>query len=184
MVQVDKGSEAPRLHKCRLGGYSIRQEEHIKRNFQCWVNDSFLVQQETEICCTHLARSRVHGCKLSSMWGYLDEKDSCWIIWLEDVLWFTVAIKVVSNSLRIQYFMIGPSISTFGITIYDIVCRGRSCCWSTFLQRNKIQIFWQMLFQKENLSSIDGSVGPQNTWRVHLGSLGRYPTLWPSLWTL
>jgi len=54
---------------------------------------------------------------------------------------FNATIKVVSNSLRIQYFTIDPSISTFGITIYEIVHRDKSCYWNIFLQRNKMQTF-------------------------------------------
>ena len=32
MVQKNRGSEASRLHGCRLGRQSIRQKEHIKRD--------------------------------------------------------------------------------------------------------------------------------------------------------
>jgi len=52
VVQIDRVSEASRLHKCRLGRESIRPEEHFWRNLQPWFNDSFLVQEEIEISCT------------------------------------------------------------------------------------------------------------------------------------
>jgi hypothetical protein len=36
-TDMDRGSEAVWLHRCRLGRESIRQKEYIRWNFQCWV---------------------------------------------------------------------------------------------------------------------------------------------------
>ena len=52
VVQMDRGSEASRFHRCGLGKESIGPEEHFWRNLQPWFSYSFLVQQETEISCT------------------------------------------------------------------------------------------------------------------------------------
>ena len=51
-VQMDRGSEASGLHRCRLGRESIGLEEHFRRNLEPWSSCSFLVQQETEDSCT------------------------------------------------------------------------------------------------------------------------------------
>eukprot|EP00253_Pinus_taeda_P034615 PITA_34615 len=48
VVQMDRGSEALGLHRCRLGRESIRPEELFWRYLQPWFNYNFLVQQETE----------------------------------------------------------------------------------------------------------------------------------------
>jgi len=47
VVQMDRGSEASRLHRCGFGRESIRPKEHFWRNLQPWFCCSFLVQQET-----------------------------------------------------------------------------------------------------------------------------------------
>ena len=61
MVQMDRGSEASRLQRCRLGRNSIRHKKNMRRDLQHRIDSSFLVQQEGEICGTQFSRGRVHG---------------------------------------------------------------------------------------------------------------------------
>ena len=68
------------LHGCRLGRESNRQKEHIWRDFQYHVDNSFLVQQEAEIHGTQFSRGRVYGSKFGYMRGYMDEEDPGWVV--------------------------------------------------------------------------------------------------------
>ena len=70
------------LHGCRLGREPNRQKEHIRRVLQYQVNNSFLVQQEEEICGTQFSRDRVYGSKFGYMRGYMDEEDPGRVVWV------------------------------------------------------------------------------------------------------
>ena len=62
------------LHGCRLGREPSGQKEHIWRDFQYQVNNSFLVQQEVEIRGTQFSKGRVYGSEFGYMRGYMDEE--------------------------------------------------------------------------------------------------------------
>ena len=68
------------LHGCRLGRDPNRQKEHIWRDFQYRVNNSFLVQQEANIHGTQFSKGRVYGSDFGCMRGYMDEEDPGWVV--------------------------------------------------------------------------------------------------------
>jgi len=64
------------LHGCRLGREPNGQKEHIWRDLQYRVDNSFLVQQETEIRGTQFSRGRVYAASLAA----------CKAIWMRKIL--------------------------------------------------------------------------------------------------
>jgi len=101
---MERGSETSKLHRWKLCRDSIWQEEHIKGNLQYWVSSNVLVQQEVEINCTQFDRSKVHVFYSSSLWGYMDEEDPCWVIWsadgsYSDLLWQSESYQALWESI-------------------------------------------------------------------------------------
>ena len=95
---------------------------------------------------------------------------ACEVIWMRKILVglfgqrmdptaITVIIRVASNSLRIHFFMTGPSTLISGITIFKIVWSRGSCYCCMFPPRNKMQIFWQRHCQDASSSSTDTGLG-------------------------
>ena len=66
--------------RMQIGQEPNGQKEHIWRDIQYWVYNSFLVQQEIEIRGTQFSGGRVHGNKFGYMRGYMDEENPGWVV--------------------------------------------------------------------------------------------------------
>jgi hypothetical protein len=139
---MDRGSEASRLHRCRLGRESIRQEEHIRRNLQPWVSCSFLVQQETEISCTSSAEAEYMAASQAAceaIWmrkilvGLFGQRMDPTVIYCDN----QSCIKLSENPV----FHDRSKHMISGIIISETVWSRGSCCCSTFRQRSKMLTF-------------------------------------------
>ena len=77
--------------------------------------------------------------------------------WIQ--LWSIAIIRVVSNSLRILYFMTGPSTLISGIIIFETMWWRGSCCCCMFRPRNRMHIFWLRHCQNASSSSTEIGLG-------------------------